>query len=54
MNKAELREQYLRYRDRYAAGELFNNEYALHLDTMLANYFGLPLTDIPDEAADIP
>jgi hypothetical protein len=39
VTKAELRAEYLRYRGRYADGEFLTNEYALHLDEMLAEYF---------------
>jgi hypothetical protein len=53
MTKAELREQYTRYRERYASGDLYTNEYALHLDTMLSSYFGLPLLDRPDLDGDL-
>jgi len=49
MTKAELRAAYVRRREEYAAGRLFTNEYALHLDTMLSEYFGLPLADPPTE-----
>jgi hypothetical protein len=42
MKKAELREQYLRYRARYLDGAFLTNEYALNLDEMLSEYFGLP------------
>lgn len=49
MDKAELRAAYTAARAKYAAGLLFTNEYALHLDTMLSNYFGLPLADPPED-----
>jgi hypothetical protein len=46
MTKAELKAEYLRYRERYADGAFLTNEYALHLDEMLAAYFRLePLSD---------
>jgi hypothetical protein len=50
MTKAELRAAYVQVRSEYAAGQLFTNEYALHLDTMLSRYFGLPLQDPPQDA----
>ena len=46
MTKAELRAAYSTARERYAAGSLFTNEYALHLDTMLSRYLSLPLADL--------
>jgi hypothetical protein len=52
VKKAELREQYTHYRGRYLNGEFLTNEYALHLDTMLSNYFGLPLADFDSEETD--
>jgi hypothetical protein len=42
MTKAELRADYISERDAYAAGRYLTNEYALHLDEMLAKYFNLP------------
>lgn len=48
MKKAELREQYVKARADYTEGRLWTNEYALYLDTMLSNYFGLPLADFAD------
>jgi hypothetical protein len=43
--KTGLRAAYTKARAAYAAGEMYTNEYALHLDTMLSDYFGLPLAD---------
>jgi hypothetical protein len=54
VKKAELREQYTRYRNRYAAGEFYTNEYALHLDEMLAEYLGQPPVAVLDDDPDIP
>jgi hypothetical protein len=46
MTKAQLRARYEKARDEYQAdGGIYTNEYALHLDTMLSEYFGLPLLD---------
>ena len=52
MKKAELREQYVKARADYTEGRLWTNEYALNLDTMLSNYFGLPLADYDNEDLD--
>jgi hypothetical protein len=49
MTKAELRAAYEREREAFAAGERWTNEYALHLDTMLSQYFNLPLADFEEE-----
>jgi hypothetical protein len=43
MTKAELRAAYIEARDDYMSGANYTNQYALYLDTMLSNYFGLPL-----------
>jgi hypothetical protein len=51
MTKAELKTRYLEIRDRYVAGMLYN-EYALELDTLLVNYFGLPLWNPVDDDDD--
>lgn len=48
MTKAQLRAAYTEVRARYAAGEMLTNEYALHLDELLAKYLGLPLLDHED------
>jgi hypothetical protein len=53
MTKAELRAAYVAEREKFASGERFANEYALNLDTMLSEYFGLPLADPPLEG-DVP
>jgi hypothetical protein len=52
MKKAELHEQYLRYRSRYLNGEFFTNEYALHMDEMLSEYFGLEPVATEEAAED--
>jgi hypothetical protein len=52
--KAWLRGAYTEARAAYAAGEMFTNEYALELDTMLSNYFGLPLIDPPEDEGPAP
>jgi len=52
VTKAELREQYAKARADYTEGGLWTNEYALTLDTMLSNYFGLPLADFVNEDLD--
>lgn len=54
MTKAELREAYVSERAAYVSGERWTNEYALNLDTMLSNYFGLPLADRPEEDPELP
>jgi hypothetical protein len=46
VTKAELKAEYLRYRGRYADGAFPTNEYALHLDEMLAKYLRMePVSD---------
>ena len=47
--KAQLRVVYERERARFQAGQLYANEYALHLDTMLAEFFGLDPASYPAE-----
>lgn len=42
MTKAELKRKYTEARDEFING-MYTNEYALNLDTMLSEYFGLPL-----------
>jgi hypothetical protein len=53
MTKAELKARYLESRGKYAAGELWTNEYALHLDTMLAKYFNIPFPDHDTEVIEV-
>lgn len=45
MTKTELRAAYEKVRQQWGSGQMFNNEYALHLDAMLSRYFSLPLLD---------
>lgn len=45
MTKAQLRAAYTEARAKYSAGEFLTNEYALHLDEMLAKHLGLPQLD---------
>jgi hypothetical protein len=52
MTKAELKALYQAERVTYESGERHTNEYALHLDTMLSDYFGLPYPERPDEDPD--
>lgn len=54
MTKAELRGAYLKARGGFEAGETFTNEYALHLDEMLAGYFGLRPADWLRVEGDVP
>lgn len=49
MTKAELKAEYTRWRTEFSAGRLWTNEYALHLDSMLSNYFGMPGADMLEE-----
>jgi len=50
MTKAELRAAYAKAREEFASGVLFTNEYALHPDTMLSEYFASLLADPPADA----
>lgn len=50
MTKAELRRLYVAARSAYASDECAETtEYANALDTMLCNYFGMPLADLVPE-----
>lgn len=50
MTKAELRKKYTDVRARFEDGELFTNEYALNLDEMLTDYFGMRPTELSELA----
>lgn len=52
VTKAELKAQYTAERAFFASGERHTNEYALNLDTMLSDYFGLPGAERPEEDLD--
>lgn len=52
MTKAELKQAYLESRDWYVGPYGQTNEYALRLDTMLSNYFRLPLASFAEDDED--
>jgi hypothetical protein len=52
VTKAELRAAYKEVRGKFADGEFLANEYVLHLDEMLSDYFGMPMLDYETEVAE--